>query len=111
MGGNAEAEPFVPCASGARSEMAGTFDTGAKGFFVPVQIEQKNLGGNDMIDLKFLRENPEVVKQNIKNKFQDHKLPLVDEVIELDAEAAQDTAGSRRSSSKEKPAVQSRSVN
>ena len=33
-----------------------------------------------MIDLKFLRENPEVVKQNIKNKFQDHKLPLVDEV-------------------------------
>ena len=40
-----------------------------------------------MIDLKFLRENPEVVKQNIKNKFQDHKLPLVDEVIELDAEA------------------------
>ena len=37
-----------------------------------------------MIDLKFLRENPEIVKQNIKNKFQDHKLPLVDEVIELD---------------------------
>ena len=87
MGGNAEAEPFVPCASGARSEMTGTFDTGAKGFFVPVRIEQKNLGGNDMIDLKFLRENPEVVKQNIKNKFQDHKLPLVDEVIELDAKA------------------------
>ncbi len=39
-----------------------------------------------MIDLKFLRENPEVVKQNIRNKFQDQKLPLVDEVIELDAE-------------------------
>ena len=38
-----------------------------------------------MIDLKFLRENPEIVKQNIKNKFQDQKLPLVDEVIELDA--------------------------
>ncbi|MBR4781294.1 MAG: serine--tRNA ligase [Lachnospiraceae bacterium] len=38
-----------------------------------------------MIDLKFLRENPEVVKQNIRNKFQDQKLPLVDEVIELDA--------------------------
>ena len=37
-----------------------------------------------MLDIKFLRENPEVVKQNIKNKFQDHKLPLVDEVIELD---------------------------
>ena len=34
-----------------------------------------------MIDLKFLRENPEIVKQNIKNKFQDQKLPLVDEVI------------------------------
>ena len=40
-----------------------------------------------MIDLKFLRENPEIVKQNIKNKFQDKKLPLVDEVIELDAQA------------------------
>ena len=38
-----------------------------------------------MIDIKFLRENPDVVKQNIKNKFQDSKLPLVDEVIELDA--------------------------
>ena len=36
-----------------------------------------------MIDLKFLRENPEIVKQNIKNKFQDQKLPLVDEVIEM----------------------------
>ncbi|MDY2725971.1 MAG: serine--tRNA ligase [Anaerostipes faecalis] len=39
-----------------------------------------------MLDIKFLRENPDVVKQNIKNKFQDHKLPLVDEVIELDKE-------------------------
>ena len=37
-----------------------------------------------MLDIKFLRENPDVVKQNIKNKFQDHKLVLVDEVIELD---------------------------
>ena len=40
-----------------------------------------------MLDLKFVRENPEIVKQNIKNKFQDHKLPLVDEVIELDVES------------------------
>ncbi len=40
-----------------------------------------------MIDIKFLRENPEIVKQNIKNKFQDKKLALVDEVIELDAES------------------------
>lgn len=39
-----------------------------------------------MLDIKFLRENPEVVKQNIKNKFQDQKLPLVDEVIALDKE-------------------------
>ncbi len=39
-----------------------------------------------MLDIKFLRENPDVVKQNIKNKFQDHKLPMVDEVIELDKE-------------------------
>lgn len=37
-----------------------------------------------MLDIKFLRNNPEIVKQNIKNKFQDEKLPLVDEVIELD---------------------------
>ena len=38
-----------------------------------------------MLDIKFLRENPELVKENIKKKFQDEKLPLVDEVIELDA--------------------------
>ena len=37
-----------------------------------------------MLDIKFVRNNPEIVKQNIKNKFQDEKLPLVDEVIELD---------------------------
>ena len=40
-----------------------------------------------MIDIKFLRENPDVVKQNIKNKFQEEKLPLVDEVIELDVKS------------------------
>ena len=38
-----------------------------------------------MLDIRFLRENPDVVKENIKKKFQDAKLPLVDEVIELDA--------------------------
>ncbi len=40
-----------------------------------------------MLDLKFVRENPEIVKQNIRNKFQDSKLPLVDEVIALDLES------------------------
>ncbi len=40
-----------------------------------------------MIDIKLIRENPDIVRQNIRNKFQDHKLPLVDEVIELDAQA------------------------
>ena len=47
-----------------------------------------------MLDMKFVRENPDIVKQNIKNKFQDDKLPLVDEVIELDAKrrAAQQEA-------------------
>ena len=40
-----------------------------------------------MIDIKFLRENPEVVKENIRKKFQDEKLPLVDEVIALDTES------------------------
>ena len=44
-----------------------------------------------MIDIKFLRENPEVVKQNIKNKFQDQKLPLVDEVIKFDKEKREAT--------------------
>ncbi len=38
-----------------------------------------------MLDIKFIRENPEIVKENIRKKFKDHKLPLVDEVIELDA--------------------------
>src|SRR5699024_8543239 len=37
-----------------------------------------------MLDIRFVRENPEIVKQNIRNKFQDAKLPLVDEVLELD---------------------------
>ena len=51
-----------------------------------------------MIDLKFLRENPDAVKENIKKKFQDHKLPLVDEVIELDKQsrAAQQEADELR---------------
>ena len=39
-----------------------------------------------MLDLRFVRENPELVKENIKKKFQDSKLPLVDEVIALDTE-------------------------
>ena len=39
-----------------------------------------------MLDMKFLRENPDVVKENIKKKFQDEKLPLVDQVIEMDKE-------------------------
>ena len=42
-----------------------------------------------MIDIKFLRENPDVVRENIKKKFQDSKLPLVDEVIALDAQSRQ----------------------
>ena len=40
-----------------------------------------------MIDIKFLRENPDIVKENMKKKFQDGKLPLVDEVIDLDAKS------------------------
>ena len=39
-----------------------------------------------MLDIKFLRENPDIVKQNIKNKFQERKLPMVDEVIAFDKE-------------------------
>lgn len=60
-----------------------------------------------MIDIKFLRENPEVVKQNIKKKFQDNKLSMVDEVIELDLESrktqqeADDLRATRNKISKE----------
>ncbi|MCM1101050.1 MAG: serine--tRNA ligase [Acetatifactor muris] len=60
-----------------------------------------------MIDIKFLRENPDLVKENIKKKFQDDKLPLVDEVIALDAESrkakqeADDLRASRNRISKE----------
>ena len=60
-----------------------------------------------MIDIKFLRENPEVVKENIRKKFQDEKLVLVDEVIELDAESrktkqeADDLRANRNKISKE----------
>ena len=39
-----------------------------------------------MLDIRFVRENPDAVKENIKKKFQDAKLPLVDEVIELDSQ-------------------------
>ena len=39
-----------------------------------------------MLDIKFVRENPELVKENIRKKFQEDKLPLVDEVVRLDAE-------------------------
>ena len=38
-----------------------------------------------MLDIKFIRENPEIVKENIRKKFQDAKLPLVDQVLELDS--------------------------
>ena len=60
-----------------------------------------------MIEIKFLRENPEVVKENIRKKFQDEKLPLVDEVIELDAQSrtaqkeADDLRANRNKISKE----------
>ena len=51
-----------------------------------------------MLDIKFVRENPELVKENIKKKFQEHKLPMVDEVIALDVEnrAAITEAGALR---------------
>ncbi len=48
-------------------------------------IKEKREGKN-MLDIKFVRENSEIVKQNIRNKFQEQKLPLVDEVLELDTE-------------------------
>ena len=59
--------------------------------------------GDNMLDIKFVRENPEIVKKNIQNKFQDEKLPLVDEVIELDAknrEIKQEVEGLRANRNK-----------
>ena len=75
MGGNAEEIAFRPM------HVKPFYVCVARGF-LSFEREEKN-----MIDLKFLRENPEIVKENIKKKFQDQKLPLVDEVIELDAQA------------------------
>ena len=71
------------------------------------KIGSKRTQEDVMLDLKFVRENPDIVKQNIKNKFQDDKLPLVDEVIEFDTksrQAKQDAdalRASRKSISKE----------
>ena len=56
-----------------------------------------------MLDIKFLRENPDIVKKNIENKFQNDKLPLVDEVIELDQkkrDAQQEADGLRANRNK-----------
>ena len=59
---------------------------------------KKYKGMKKMLDIRFVRENPDAVKENIKKKFQDSKLPLVDEVIELDAQsrAAQQEADKLR---------------
>ena len=60
-----------------------------------------------MLDIRFIRENPEAVKENIKKKFQEEKLPLVDQVIALDAEnrktiqEAQDLRTARNAKSKQ----------
>ncbi len=53
-----------------------------------------------MLDIRFIRENPEVVKENIRKKFQEEKLPLVDQVLALDAEnrAAMSEANELRAS-------------
>ena len=59
-----------------------------------------------MLDIKFVRDNPEIVKENIKKKFQEEKLPLVDQVLELDKQnraamaEAQDLRAQRNSLSK-----------
>ena len=84
MGGNAEDTAFRPMCRTHRGRKAFCVYKITKAVFGHCQGKVRLL---IMIDLKFLRENPEVVKQNIKNKFQDQKLPLVDEVIALDADA------------------------
>ena len=52
-----------------------------------------------MIDIRLIRENPDLVRENIKKKFQDAKLPLVDEVIELDIQNRATKKGNRRGNS------------
>ena len=60
-----------------------------------------------MLDIKFVRDNPEAVKENIRKKFQNAKLPLVDEVIALDAEkrAAMNEANDLRASATRRRAI------
>ena len=55
--------------------------------FIIDTVEYKQEDINKMLDMRFVRENPDIVKENIKKKFQDSKLPLVDEVIALDEES------------------------
>ena len=62
-----------------------------------------------MLDIRFVRENPDVVKENIRKKFQDEKLPLVDEVVELDAKRRAAAATSRCSASASRSCPISRS--
>ena len=59
-----------------------------------------------MLDIRFVRENPELVKENIRKKFQDHKLPLVDEVIALDAEKRAAIAEAGRAARQPQQALQ-----
>ena len=58
-----------------------------------------------MLDIKLIRSNPELVKENIKKKFQDEKLPLVDEVLELDASSAPLRAGATSCASSATPSA------
>ena len=63
-----------------------------------------------MLDIKFVRENPEIVKQNIRNKFQDNKLELVDKVIALDQRKQRNQTGSRSTSELKEIKFPNRSV-
>ena len=62
-----------------------------------------------MLDIRFIRENPELVRENIKKKFQDAKLPLVDEVLELDEKKPKTAPPSPRRASCAPAATPSRS--
>ena len=63
-----------------------------------------------MLDIRFVRENPDAVKENIRKKFQDAKLPLVDEVIALDAEYRAAIGEGQRPARKSQQAVQAESA-
>ncbi len=73
----------VICTSDVSRE---TFEKGGTAVHTVPYVGAFFIGGEIMLDINLFRENPELIKENIRKKFQDHKLPMVDEIVELDKE-------------------------